>query len=207
MANYFDSYTLDNLLDEMEAVYLNDKRPWILGYSGGKDSSATLQVTFKMLERLPKEKRNKPIYVVSSDTLIENPIILEYLKDNIDKINKSAKELDLPIVAQIVYPEVNNSFWANVIGRGYPTPKSIQYRWCTERLKIRPSNKFIKEKLEYEDVVVLLGVRKDESSARKARIEKREIEGYLLTPHETLRGKDKLAYVYTPIVDFTTADV
>ena len=51
MANYFDSYTLDNLLDEMEAVYLNDKRPWILGYSGGKDSSATLQVTFKMLER------------------------------------------------------------------------------------------------------------------------------------------------------------
>ena len=125
-----------------------------------------------MLERLSKEKRDKPVYVVSSDTLIENPIILEYLKDNIDKINKSAKELDLPIIAQIVYPELNNSFWANVIGKGYPTPKSIQYRWCTERLKIRPSNTFIKEKLEYEDVVVLLGVRKDESSARKARIEK-----------------------------------
>ena len=77
MANYFDSYTLDNLLDEMEAVYLNDKRPWVLGYSGGKDSSATLQVTFKMLERLAKDKRHKPVYVVSSDTLIENPIILE----------------------------------------------------------------------------------------------------------------------------------
>ncbi len=30
MANYFDIYTLDNLLDEMEAVYLNDERPWIL---------------------------------------------------------------------------------------------------------------------------------------------------------------------------------
>ncbi|WP_304970706.1 DNA phosphorothioation system sulfurtransferase DndC [Romboutsia ilealis] len=161
----------------------------------------------KYAQRLPKDKRHKPIYVVSSDTLIENPIILDYLKNNIDKINKSAKKLDLPIIAQIVYPELNNSFWANVIGKGYPTPKSIQYRWCTERLKIRPSNKFIKEKLEYEDVVVLLGVRKDESSARKARIEKREIEGYLLTPHETLRGKNKLAYVYTPIVDFTTADV
>ena len=207
MANYFDNYTLKDLLDEMEAVYLNDKRPWILGYSGGKDSSATLQVTFKMLERLEKDKRHKPVYVVSSDTLIENPIILEYLKDNINKINKSAKELDLPIIAQIVYPELNDSYWANIIGKGYPTPKSIQYRWCTERLKIRPSNKFIKDKLEYEDVVVLLGVRKDESSARKARIEKREIEGYLLTPHETLRGKNKLAYVYTPIVDFSTADV
>ncbi|MDK2562213.1 DNA phosphorothioation system sulfurtransferase DndC [Romboutsia sedimentorum] len=209
MANYFDTYTLDSLLDEMEAVYLNDKRPWILGYSGGKDSSATLQVTFKMLERLPKEKRHKPVYVVSSDTLIENPIILDYLKNNIDKINECAKpeNLDLPIIAQIVYPELNDSFWANIIGKGYPTPKSIQYRWCTERLKIKPSNKFIKEKLEQEDVVVLLGVRRDESSARKARIEKREIEGYLLTPHETLRGKNKLAYVYTPIVNFSTADV
>lgn len=207
MANYFDNYTLNDLLDEMEAVYLNDKRPWILGYSGGKDSSATLQVTFSMLERLPKEKRHKPVYVVSSDTLIENPIILDYLKNNINKINESAKKLDLPIIARIVYPQLNDSFWANIIGKGYPTPKSIQYRWCTERLKIRPSNKFIKDKLEYEDVVVLLGVRKDESSARKARIEKREIEGYLLTPHETLRGKNKLAYVYTPIVDFSTADV
>lgn len=207
MANYFDNYTLTDLLDEMEAVYLNDKRPWILGYSGGKDSSATLQVTFSMLERLPKEKRHKPVYVVSSDTLIENPIILDYLKNNINKINESAKKLDLPIIARIVYPQLNDSFWANIIGKGYPTPKSIQYRWCTERLKIRPSNKFIKDKLEYEDVVVLLGVRKDESSARKARIEKREIEGYLLTPHETLRGKNKLAYVYTPIVDFSTADV
>lgn len=160
-----------------------------------------------MLKRLSKEKRHKPIYVVSSDTLIENPIILEYLNDNINKINESAKKLDLPIIAQVVYPEVTDSFWANIIGKGYPTPKSIQYRWCTERLKIRPSNKFIKDKLEYEDVVVLLGVRKDESSARKARIEKREIEGYLLTPHETLRGKNKLAYVYTPIVAFSTADV
>lgn len=207
MASYFDNYTLDNLLDEMEAVYLNDKRPWILGYSGGKDSSACLQITFLMLKRLSKEKRHKPIYVVSSDTLIENPIILEYLKDNINKINESAKELDLPVIAQIVYPEATDSFWTNIIGKGYPTPKSIQYRWCTERLKIRPSNKFIKDKLEYEDVVVLLGVRKDESSARKARIEKREIEGYLLTPHETLRGKNKLAYVYTPIVEFSTADV
>lgn len=207
MANFFDNNTLDNLLDEMEAVYLNDERPWIIGYSGGKDSSCLLHITFSMLNRLDKEKRFKSVYVVSSDTLIENPIILNYLKDNIDKINKSAKELNLPITAQIVYPEFSDSFWSNVIGRGYPTPKSIQYRWCTERLKIRPSNKFIKEKLEHEDVVVLLGVRKDESSARKTRIEKREIEGYLLTPHETLRGKNKLAYVYTPIVNFSTADV
>ena len=207
MGNYFDNYNLIDVLDEMETVYLNDNRPWILGYSGGKDSSAVLQLTFMMLERLSESKRHKTVYVVSSDTLIENPVILHYLEKNINNINIEAEKLNLPIIGEIVYPEANDSFWTNIIGRGYPTPKSIQYRWCTERLKIRPSNKFIKEKLQYEDVVVLLGVRKDESSARKVRIEKREIEGFLLTPHQTLRGKNKLAYVYTPIVDFSTSDV
>lgn len=205
--NYFDNYTLEDIYAEMQAVYLNDNRPWIIGYSGGKDSSCLTELTFRMLMNLPEEKRHKPIYVVSSDTLIENPVILKYLRDNINKMNKSADDHSLPIHAQIVYPKANDSFWANIIGKGYPTPKSIQYRWCTERLKIKPSNKFIQDKLENEDVVILLGVRKDESSARKARIEKREIDGYLLTPHQTLRSKNHLAYVYTPIVDFTTADV
>lgn len=157
--------------------------------------------------RLPKEKRTKPVYIVSSDTLIENPVILNYLNYNIKKINESAKKLDLPVEGIVVKPDSTNTYWTNIIGKGYPTPKSIQYRWCTERLKIRPSNDFIKKQLEKEDVVVILGVRKDESIARKARIEKREIDGYLLTPHGTLKSKNKLAYVYTPIVDFTTADV
>ena len=205
--SYLDDHTLEDLYDEMEAVYLNDNRPWIIGYSGGKDSTVCVELTFRMLMRLPKEKRHKPVYIVSSDTLIENPIILDFLNSNINMIKRSAIELELPIKAELVTPNPRDSYWANIIGRGYPTPKSIQYRWCTERLKINPSNKFIKEKLEKEDVIVILGVRKDESSARKARIEKKEIEGYLLSPHPTLKGKDKLAYVYTPIVDFTTADV
>lgn len=206
-ANFLDENSIESIYDEMQAVYLNDNRPWIIGYSGGKDSTVCTELTFRMLMRLPKEKRIKPVYIVSSDTLIENPVILNFLNYNIKKINESAKELDLPVEAIVVQPESTNTYWSNIIGKGYPTPKSIQYRWCTERLKIKPSNDFIKKQLEKEDVVVILGVRKDESIARKARIEKREIEGYLLTPHKTLRSKNKLAYVYTPMVDFTTADV
>ena len=206
-ANFLDENSIESIYDEMQAVYLNDNRPWIIGYSGGKDSTVCTELTFRMLMRLPKEKRTKPVYIVSSDTLIENPVILNYLNYNIEKINESAKKLDLPVEGIVVKPDSTNTYWTNIIGKGYPTPKSIQYRWCTERLKIRPSNDFIKKQLEKEDVVVILGVRKDESIARKARIEKREIDGYLLTPHGTLRSKNKLAYVYTPIVDFTTADV
>lgn len=190
------------ILDEMEMVYKNDTRPWVIGYSGGKDSTAVVQLTFMMLQRLPKDHINKDVYVVSSDTLIENPIMLGFLKMNSDTIDNVGNKLR--IKATMVHPEYNNTFWANVIGKGLPTPTSIRFRWCTEKLKIAPSNKFIQEKVDQNgEVIILLGVRKAESEARKARIENRQIDGYLLNPHATIKN----AYVYTPIVDLSKDDV
>ena len=130
-ANFLDENSIESIYDEMQAVYLNDNRPWIIGYSGGKDSTVCTELTFRMLMRLPKEKRIKPVYIVSSDTLIENPVILNFLNYNIKKINESAKELDLPVEAIVVQPESTNTYWTNIIGKGYPTPKSIHYRWRT----------------------------------------------------------------------------
>lgn len=194
------------ILDEMEMVYKNDTRPWVIGYSGGKDSTAIVQLTFMMLRRLNKNQRNKKVYVVSSNTLIENPIMLGFLKMNSKAITNMGGEncLDLNIEAHLVHPEYNNTFWTNVIGKGLPTPTSIRFRWCTEKLKIKPSNIFIQEKIDQNgEVIILLGVRKAESEARKARIENRQIDGYLLNPHATINN----AYVYTPIVDLSTDDV
>lgn len=202
--NFFDNYTLDDLYNEMKKVYLNDKRPWIIGYSGGKDSTTVLTLVFNMLLQLPEEQRHKNVYVVSSDTLIENPIILDFLKKNIDLINQSASSKKINLSAHMVHPRYDDTFWVNVIGRGFPTPKSRKFRWCTERLKIKPSNEFILKTIEENgEVVILLGVRKAESEARRQRIEARKIEGYLLTPHDTISG----AYVYNPIEDLTTDDV
>ncbi|MDW8801466.1 DNA phosphorothioation system sulfurtransferase DndC [Clostridium sp. A1-XYC3] len=210
MNNNEEKLTLDEkvqlILDEMEMVYKNDKRPWVIGYSGGKDSTAVVQLAFMMLQRLPKDQINKDVYVVSSDTLIENPIMLGFLKMNSDSITKMGGEehLNLRIKAQMVHPDYDNSFWANIIGKGLPTPTSIRFRWCTEKLKIKPSNKFIEEKVdENGEVIVLLGVRKAESIARRIRIENRQIDGYLLTPHATINN----TYVYNPIVDLSTDEV
>lgn len=195
---------IDIILEEMKMVYLNDNRPWIIGYSGGKDSTTVVQLVYTMLLNLPKEQRKKSVYVISSDTLIENPLILGFLEENSKIIGYAAKESNLPLYTQIIYPEFNNTFWVNVIGKGMPTPTSIRFRWCTERLKIKPTNKFIEEKVkENGKVVVLLGVRKAESSIRKTRIENREIDGYLLTPHTTLNN----TYVYNPIVELSTDEV
>lgn len=195
---------IDKVLKEMEMVYLNDDRPWIIGYSGGKDSTVVVQLVYEMLKRLPKHKLHKKVYIVSSDTLIENPIILDHLNETCELIQKSSFKDELPLEVNIVHPEYDDSFWTNVIGRGYPTPKSATFRWCTSRLKIDPSNKFIENKVkENKEVIVLLGVRKDESESRKESIEKREIEGYILNPHHTLNN----AYVYSPIADLRTDEV
>lgn len=195
---------VEHILEEMTRVYKNDNRPWVIGYSGGKDSTTVVQLAFMMLKRLSPNERHKDVYVVSSDTLIENPIVLSFLQENSKYISDGAKELGLPLYTHMVHPDYNNTFWANVIGKGLPTPTSIRFRWCTERLKIKPSNKFIEEKVkENGEVVVLLGVRKSESIARGIRIKNREIEGYLLTPHVTLQN----TYVYNPIVELTTDDV
>lgn len=204
--SYFNENTLEDLLKEIEYVYLSDNRPWIIGYSGGKDSTVVVHLVYTMLLQLEPKKRHKHVYVVSSDTMVENPLIKVYLSDMITAINDAAKKDLLPLNCELVQPDPSNTFWANVIGRGFPTPRlNGSFRWCTDRLKIAPSGVFIEDIIEkYKtEVVILLGVRKDESIARKKRIENREIMGRLLNRHETIKD----AYVYPPIVELTTEDV
>lgn len=204
--SYFNENTLDELIEEIKYVYQSDKRPWVIGYSGGKDSTTVVELVYKMLLTLPKEERNKNIYIVSSDTLIENPLIKIYLSKMNKLLGEAAINDDLPIISTMVTPLADNSFWANVIGRGFPTPRmNGTFRWCTDRLKINPSADYIRDviKKEGEEVVVLLGVRKAESEARRRRIEGRELANRLMNRHETIQD----AYVYNPIVELTTDDV
>lgn len=204
--SYFNENTLDELIEEIQYVYQSDKRPWVIGYSGGKDSTTVVELVYKMLLNLPEEQRSKKVYIVSSDTMIENPLIKIYLSKMNDMLGKAAERDRLPICSAMVTPQPNNTFWANVIGRGLPTPRmNGSFRWCTDRLKINPSADFIRNIIaqENEEVVVLLGVRKAESIARKRRIEGRELANRLLNRHETI----KKAYVYNPIVELTTDDV
>ena len=204
--SYFNENTLEELIEEIEYVYKSDKRPWVIGYSGGKDSTTVVELVYKMLLKLPENERTKNVYIVSSDTLIENPLIKIYLSKMNDMLGKAAIRDFVPIKSALVTPPPSNSFWANVIGRGFPTPRmNGTFRWCTDRLKINPSADYIRRVIQEEnqEVVVLLGVRKAESIARKRRIEGRELANRLMNRHETIQD----AYVYNPIVELTTDDV
>lgn len=99
----------------------------------------------------------RPIYVVCNDTLVENPIISSYVDEVLEQIQKAAREQDLPIFVRKTIPRLEDSFWVNVIGKGYPVPNTA-FRWCTEKMKIKPTARFITEQVdECGEAIVLIG--------------------------------------------------
>lgn len=56
----------------MMMVYRHDNRPWLIGYSGGKDSTLLVSLVFRAVSRIPENERNKKVYVITSDTMVEN---------------------------------------------------------------------------------------------------------------------------------------
>lgn len=192
------------IIEEMRLVYKHDQRPWMLGYSGGKDSTLLCQLVFEMLRTLPEKERNKKVYVVTSDTMVENPIVKDYMYRMNRAINAASKAEHLNIEAHILYPEIRHTFWSLVIGLGYPTPEAPGFRWCTDRLKINPSNKFTYDTIKKDgEIVILLGVRKAESAARSKSISSHEIDGKILSPHVSIPK----AYVYNPLTEIENSVV
>ncbi|MCP5495461.1 MAG: hypothetical protein H7A23_12960 [Leptospiraceae bacterium] len=131
------------VVSEIKEQFLEDELPWVIGFSGGKDSTAVLQLVFSVIAELPIDKRNKEFHVLSNDTLVENPNVVDYLDKQLEKIEKFGKnELyrHNPDAFQTTkeVPKLENTFWLNLIGKGYPSPNKW-FRWCTQRMKIRPT--------------------------------------------------------------------
>ncbi|GGD08330.1 DNA phosphorothioation system sulfurtransferase DndC [Pontibacillus salipaludis] len=194
---------IDQAKEEVKRTYLADDRPWVIGYSGGKDSTVVVQLVFEALSEMPADQLTKKIYVISSDTLVETPLIIQSINTTLRRIEEKAVELNLPIETHKVKPMVEQSFWVNIIGKGYPSPNQ-QFRWCTDRLKIDPANQFIKDKVDsFGEVIMVLGVRETESATRANVIKSHSVEGKVLMRHSTLSN----AYVYAPIRKFDLDEV
>jgi DNA sulfur modification protein DndC len=195
--NYIENQVIDQYLyDE------HPSRPWIIGFSGGKDSTMLLQIVWNALKRIEPSLLTRQIYVVCNDTLVENPRIVKFINKTLKKIQKEANLNDFPIIVHQTMPNLENTFWVKLIGLGYPAPNKF-YRWCTERLKIDPTTRFIKETASMnEEAIILLGTRSDESSNRAASIKKHEVKGQRLRKHLLPN-----VFVYAPIKDVKTNEV
>ncbi len=199
----FEKITLKEIYEEVRTVYLSDNRPWIIGFSGGKDSTCMAQLVWNALSELPPEKLQKHVYIISSDTLVESPKIVSRITSTLEKMENASKNVNIPISTNLLRPKTSDTFWVCLLGLGYPAPTNL-FRWCTDRLKIRNADRFIEEKVsEYGEAIVLLGTRKDESGSRQQLMSLYEIKGSYLSRH----SKFAQTYVYTPLRDFITEDV
>lgn len=199
----FAGRPLAEYVAEVQRIYCADKRPWVIGYSGGKDSSAVVTLVYLALLGLEPALRSKQVFIVSSDTLVETPVVVDLISRTMEQIAKGAQRDKLPMSSHPVFPKPTETFWANLLGKGYPAP-TRNFRWCTERMKINPVSDFIKDKVsQFEEVIVVLGSRSSESASRAQVIAKHKIDGTRLARHTTLAN----AFIYTPIDTWDVEDV
>ncbi|MEP6488771.1 DNA phosphorothioation system sulfurtransferase DndC [Microcoleus vaginatus GB2-A3] len=196
---------IELLTEEIQELYCLDEIPWVIGYSGGKDSTAVLQLIWNAIAKIPQEKRIKQIDVITTDTLVENPIVSAWVRKSIKQMNVAAIEQEMPINTHVLQPEWTDTFWVGLIGKGYPAPRG-KFRWCTDRLKISPSNRFIRNIIRTSgETILVLGTRKAESTKRAHRMKKMEARRVRerLSPNMNLPN----SLVYSPIEDWRDDEV
>lgn len=197
--------TVELLTEEIREFYLSDAIPWVIGYSGGKDSSSIVQLVWLALLGLKPSSRAKHVYVISTDTFVENPVVSAWVSNSLKIIETTAQKHELPITVHRLTPKLSNTFWVNLLGRGYPAPRP-KFRWCTDRLKISPSNEFINNVVrENGEAIVVLGSRKAESAARANVMKKHEAKR--TRKHLSRNANLPNSLVYTPIEDWSNDDV
>lgn len=196
---------IEKITKEVQDLYCLDAIPWIIGVSWGKDSSTILQIIWNAIAGLPLEKRTKIIYVITTDTQVENPIVSAWVRKSLEQLKVAAKANEIPIEPHLLKPEVKDTFWVNLIGKGYPAPRN-QFRWCTPRLKINPANEFIRKMVRANgETILVLGTRKAESTKRAATMAKHQVGRVRdrLSPNSSLPN----SLIYTPIEDWSNNDV
>ncbi|MFA5969158.1 MAG: DNA phosphorothioation system sulfurtransferase DndC [Sphingomonas sp.] len=195
---------IDAILSDLRSEYEEPHTtPWIIGFSGGKDSTLLAQLVFEMLLALPPRARTRQVHLVANDTLVESPILARHLDAVLKRIEESVAPLRLPVTVARTTPDVDQTFWVNLIGRGYPSPSRI-FRWCTDRMKIAPTTRYIREQVDAAgEAILLLGVRAAESPQRAVSVHRYRNDGERLNPHNSLKG----CMVYKPIVDLSTDEV
>jgi len=188
----------------LEKYYLEDDRPLCVAYSGGKDSSALVYLVCAMMEDLKKREieLKNPIYIINSNTLAELPPLLKHLEDSLNSIRAYAKKHKLPLVVEEVFPETKDTLNVQLIGVGMPPPSNT-FRWCTDKLKVNPIDKKIKELFPDGKFISVIGTRRDESFSRDARIEKLSIKGTNLKINDRYPNASNLM----PIENWTTKNI
>jgi DNA sulfur modification protein DndC len=191
-----------DIKDSLRQLYLQDERPWLVGFSGGKDSTMVASLVFDAVMSASSPERKKPISILCTDTRVEIPAIVEMVEGTLDQMRRFSLQYGLNIDAHLLKPPPEETFWTNIIGRGYPPPNRT-FRWCTQRMKIDPVNVFVKKRVgHWGEAILHLGARRAESSTRAQTMAGRETRNNLRRHPDLPR-----VWVSNPIEFLTTEEV
>ena len=195
---------LQRITETLRREYLRKPSyPWLIGYSGGKDSTFLLQMVWEMVANLPPQKRRRPITVVGNDTLVESPLVIRHLRESLAAVKSAATSTDMPVDVRITTPAIDQTFWVNVIGRGY-IPPTRNFRWCTDRMKILPTSRLLKDVVrQHCGAVLLIGTRRSESHNRQRAMERRKVSAAKLNDHDLVPG----CRIFAPLADLNDDDI
>ncbi len=194
--------SFQGICERLRALYLDDPRPWLVGFSGGKDSTLLAALVSDAVLAVPPERRTKEVHIVCTDTRVEIPAIVEMIETTLARMRKFSADQNLKIEVHLLRPPAEESFWVNIIGRGYPPPNRT-FRWCTQRMKIDPVNRFVEQRIgRWGEAILHLGARRAESATRAQTLAGRETRNGL-TRHPDLPR----VWVSNPIQFLTTEEV
>ena len=181
----------------------------VCGWSGGKDSSCVLVLMINAMLRVRAMGYKLPkCFLVTADTLIENPEVVYNKYLMLKHLWAYTAEHGLPLEAHVSMPNIMSTFQVQVIGgRALPTYASSKNRQCSVDLKVEPNQRTLRQiekslsKDEAAKLVTLLGSRLDESTVRAQNITKQGGSAVQVTTDK--QGK----HFFYPIVDWTADTV
>jgi DNA sulfur modification protein DndC len=184
-------------IQTIKEEYQRSDLPWFVGFSGGKDSSAVVKLLFCALLEL--RARHRPVTIVYCDTGVEIPLVRRLVSSTLSELREEARVAGVPLRIRLARPHVQDRYFVQVIGKGYPPPTN-KFRWCTDRLRIKPVQRILQR--VGNAGVVLLGIRRGESAERD-----RTIASCIRGPYYLRQEGASKTQVFAPIIDYTIDDV
>lgn len=181
----------------------------VVAFSSGKDSSALANLVLNTVREMRDSgEAVTPIIVVHANTEVEQPEVATLARGELAKMQAFARKHGLELEVRIGKPVLSASWAVRIIGgRGLPSfpdgrsDCSVNWKVDVNTRLLEQAYKDLGQREGVSDVVVMTGVRQDESSARNQRIKFRgEVaEGVWENEAGKLRA--------SPILDFSADDI